>query len=92
MWGVNECVHARVLACLSYARVNIETWLLCLGLGSVLPHLRKLFACQLAKCLGPLDLAWVTFHLEVLVALGAAKVEDLEGQVERGALKGRSDR
>jgi hypothetical protein len=42
-----------------------------------LPHLCKLLARQFPVRLGPLDLARVALHLEVLVALGAAELEHL---------------
>lgn len=40
-------------------------------------HLSQLLSGQLPVGLGPLHLARVTLHLEVLVALGPAELEDL---------------
>ena len=53
---------------------------------SCLAHLRQLLARQLAVRLGPLDLARVALHLEVLVALGAAELEDLRRAAQTGKL------
>jgi hypothetical protein len=50
----------------------------------VQPHLCQLLARELAVGLCPLDLARVALHLEVLVALGPAKAEDLRAGRQRG--------
>ena len=41
-------------------------------------HLCKLFACKFPVALCPRHLAGIPLHLEILVALGSAKVEDLQ--------------
>lgn len=41
------------------------------------PYLGQFFAGQLSVGLGPAHFAWVPFHLEVLVTLGAAEPKHL---------------